>query len=471
MSVPTHVTGWLSHSLATSSLLRAVGIDAGEGERGALLLRHQRLGTPSLPPSPCLPPDRPLPLITLVHHSACLPAPSPPPPQKTGAAGTVAASAAIKWIIKDGIGAAGRFLVGGRLGREFDDDPRRWRMVAEGVTTLGLALEISTALYPAHFLALASAGNFAKALAKGLGKPVFRVVQTHFAAAGNNVGAVAAKEEVWEVAAQLAGYAASVALLQALDGADAPAGAVVGVWAAVQGAHVALRYAALSQLRFATLNHKRACALAAAHVAAVAGPARGGSVAAAPAADALGSRDAAATTAVVPLPGVDAVNAAEPMLTPATSVRPRLRLGCTLREALGDDDTGAGAGAQTRQEQQRRQRWAALFADEPFLLARDGGGVAWVVVKRGAAPRELLRAVWQAAWLDAHSAAADSGEPQQQQQHQEEGEEDRQLALLAESLVALRAHFGGFEASLAAAGWDLASPPVLQVSPTRVTVE
>jgi hypothetical protein len=46
---------------------------------------------------------------------------------------------------------------------------------------------------------------------------VFRVVQTHFAATGN-VGAVAAKEEVWEVAAQLAGYAASVALLQGLEG-------------------------------------------------------------------------------------------------------------------------------------------------------------------------------------------------------------------------------------------------------------
>ena len=82
----------------------------------------------------------------------------------------------------------------------------------------GLALEISTSLYPQHFLALASSGNFAKALAKGMGKPVFRVVQTHFAVSGN-VGAVAAKEEVWEVAAQLTGYAASVALLQALEGA------------------------------------------------------------------------------------------------------------------------------------------------------------------------------------------------------------------------------------------------------------
>lgn len=33
----------------------------------------------------------------------------------------------------------------------------------------------------------------------------------------NNVGAVAAKEEVWEVVAQLSGYALSIAVLAALD--------------------------------------------------------------------------------------------------------------------------------------------------------------------------------------------------------------------------------------------------------------
>jgi hypothetical protein len=53
--------------------------------------------------------------------------------------GATAAAAAIKWIIKDGIGAAGRLLVGGKLGLEFDDDPRRWRMAAEALTTAGAA--------------------------------------------------------------------------------------------------------------------------------------------------------------------------------------------------------------------------------------------------------------------------------------------------------------------------------------------
>ena len=56
--VPAHVTGWMSNSLATSSLLKAVGVGAPGGAEGA-----------------------------------------------------AAAAAAIKWITKDGIGAAGRVLV------------------------------------------------------------------------------------------------------------------------------------------------------------------------------------------------------------------------------------------------------------------------------------------------------------------------------------------------------------------------
>ena len=56
--VPAHITGWMSNSLATSSLLKAVGVGGGSAE------------------------------------------------------GAASAAAAIKWISKDGIGAAGRVLVG-----------------------------------------------------------------------------------------------------------------------------------------------------------------------------------------------------------------------------------------------------------------------------------------------------------------------------------------------------------------------
>lgn len=85
--------------------------------------------------------------------------------------------------------------VGGKLGTVFDEEPRRWRMVAEIVTSIGLSFELATAFFPQQFLILASIGNFGKALGRGMGVPSFRVIQQHFSCS-NNVGEVAAKEEV-----------------------------------------------------------------------------------------------------------------------------------------------------------------------------------------------------------------------------------------------------------------------------------
>ena len=106
-ALPVHVTGWVSNSLATSSMLKAAGLG-------------------------------------------------------TSAAGAVAAGAAIKWITKDGIGALGRVLVGGGLARFFDEDPRFWRFWADVVKCFGQALEVATPLYPDMFIVLAGAGNFTK---------------------------------------------------------------------------------------------------------------------------------------------------------------------------------------------------------------------------------------------------------------------------------------------------------------------
>ncbi|KAG1677058.1 hypothetical protein FOA52_001228 [Chlamydomonas sp. UWO 241] len=406
-SVPTHITGWLSHSLTTSSLLQAVGLAAGP-------------------------------------------------------AGTVGLAAAVKWIAKDGIGAAGRLLVGGRLGLELDDDPRRWRMFAEVVTTLGLMLEALTSVYPSNFLLLACTGNFATAVGKGIGRPAFRVVQTHFAAA-NNVGAVAAKEEVWEVVGQLSGLLASITLLQVLESTGSSQ-YVVAAWALSQGTHVLLRRHALSKLRFTTLSRKRAGALARAHVA--------------------GS----------PLPSVRAANAEEPLWEGPDQVRPYMTLGCGLEELLegwradggahgsdthsdndraaagqsgdarpstsgrssGGDDGGSGGGedaAGWTALGPRLSRFAALYAGEGYMLAwggARGGGArrARVVLKAGAGPGAPLRAIWQAAWLE-HAA-------EQRATHLTGTDHNgEQLGLLADSLDALRVRYGEFEGEARGLGWDL----------------
>lgn len=45
--------------------------------------------------------------------------------------------------------------VSGGLGQAFDEDPKRWRMIAEAFTTTGYALEVGTALFPQNFVLLA----------------------------------------------------------------------------------------------------------------------------------------------------------------------------------------------------------------------------------------------------------------------------------------------------------------------------
>ncbi|KXZ56959.1 hypothetical protein GPECTOR_1g865 [Gonium pectorale] len=363
-SVPTHVTGHLSHALVTSSLLAAVGVSAGP-------------------------------------------------------ATTVALSASIKWIVKDGVGALGRLIVGSRLNVEFDEDPRRWRLVAEALSTAGMGLEVATSLVPMYFLPLACAGKFCQALGKGMGKPVFRVIQTHFAVAAN-VGAVAAKEEVWEVVAQMAGLAASVAVLRALEATGNPDG-VVTSWAAIQAVHVALRYQALRQLAFPTLSTKRAAMLAAADVARPAGQ---------------------------PLPGVAELNAREPPLSGPWDVRPRVRLGVGVAEAFGGSVPEAGV----------LEAYSEAYDREGYILVwRDRG--AHVVLKEGYGQTDLLRAVWQAAWLDwrtsgggENSAASEivgSGSG-----GGGSGARDA-LPLLLASLAALEGGFDAFLDGCRQAGWQV----------------
>lgn len=113
---------------------------------------------------------------------------------------------------KDGIGALGRLLIGGRFGSLFDDDPKQWRMYADFIGSAGSFFDLATQLYPSQFLLLASTGNLAKAVARGLRDPSFRVIQNHFAISGN-LGEVAAKEEVWEVAAQLIGLGFGILII------------------------------------------------------------------------------------------------------------------------------------------------------------------------------------------------------------------------------------------------------------------
>ncbi|KAL9255996.1 root UVB sensitive 5-like protein [Drosera capensis] len=266
-------------------------------------------------------------------------------PPATAAA---ASAAAIRWVSKDGIGTVGRFIIGGRCGSLFDDDPKQWRMYADLIGSAGSIFDLSTQLYPEYFLLLASLGNLAKAIGRGLKDPSFRVIQNHFAVSGN-LGDVAAKEEVWEVTAQLLGLGLGVGTPGLLPSYQI----FVLTWMSMRLLHLWLRYQSLSVLQFNSINFKRARILAKSHV--------------------LHAK----------VPGSMQCNKDENILSWQRFLQPRITFGVSMEDMV--------------------RAILNVYAEEKYVLLvnqrHDRGLQIMVSFKRGATSLCALRSIWQAYWL------------------------------------------------------------------------
>ena len=64
------------------------------------------------------------------------------------AASALPMSAAITWVLKDGLGSVGMMLVAGRFAAQFDADPKAAKWRAELLASAGVALELATAVFP-----------------------------------------------------------------------------------------------------------------------------------------------------------------------------------------------------------------------------------------------------------------------------------------------------------------------------------
>ncbi|XP_073044516.1 protein root UVB sensitive 5-like [Primulina eburnea] len=343
LQFPTNVTGWICHTLVTSSLLKAVGLGSFSGSTAA------------------------------------------------------AAAATIRWVSKDGIGAVGRLFIGGRFGNLFDNDPKQWRLYADFIGSAGSIFDLSTQLYPAYFLPLASVGNLAKAVGRGLRDPSFRVIQNHFAISGN-LGEVSAKEEVWEVAAELVGLGLGILALDT-PGISSSYPVMALTWLGMRLLHLWLRYLSLSVLRFNTINLKRARILVNSHV--------------------LHCK----------VPGINYCNKMEDILVWERFIKPRIIFGVSLEEMI----TGNRRGFMLR-------ILLKLYAEENYLLVLNQQRTefeVFVSFKEGATSVSVLRSVWQSYWL-----------------HQNWSKSDDAFHQLEQSLVELNARFDDFLLQLEASEWD-----------------
>jgi hypothetical protein len=379
---PTNVTAWICKTIVTSSLLQAIGI-------GSL-------------------------------------------PGSTATATTAAAAtAAIKWVSRDGIGALGRLVIGGRFGGLFDDDPKQWRMYADFIGSAGSVFELATPLVPEYFLPLASLGNLTKAIARGLKDPSFRVIQNHFAVSGN-LGDVAAKEEVWEVGGQLVGLALGVLILatpQLLTSYPE----VALTWMGLRLLHLWLRYQTLAVLRFSTINLKRARLLVECHVSGF------------------------------PIPGSGDCNRQENILIFEKLLKPHIHFGCSLEMLIGTKMSGSKVEALL--DLYRKEKYILFVTSNPLR-----GKEACIAFKVGATSMTVLRSIWQTYWLyvngelfnDTDHLALSSKEnvPDKDSCHLTNN--------LMKSLLKLDENFDDFLYQVENAGWDV-KQLALKV-PTKVTI-
>ncbi|XP_047341359.1 protein root UVB sensitive 5 [Impatiens glandulifera] len=348
LQFPTNITGWICHALVTSSLLKAVGVGSFSGTTAA------------------------------------------------------AASAAIMWVSKDGIGAIGRLIIGGRFGDLFDDDPKQWRMYADFIGSAGSIFDLTTQLYPTYFFPLASLGNLTKAVARGLKDPSFRVIQSHFAISGN-LGEVAAKEEVWEVSAQLLGLSLGVWIL-ATPGLSSSYPILTFTWFGMRLLHLWLRYQSLSVLKFDNINLKRARVLVSSHI--------------------LDDT----------VPGCSDCNKSESILSWQRFLKPRIDFGVSVEDML--DGEGKSVSMV--------KKLVELYTKEKYILvvkkSQNSEFQAFVSFKVGATGESVLRSVWQAYWLY-HKTEIESY--------------SIEIEKLEKSLLALEDGFRDFIVQLESAGWDI----------------
>ena len=123
---------------------------------------------------------------------------------------SAAAAMAVNWVIKDGAGRLGKMLFA-RQGRRFDCELKQFRWAGNLLMVAGASVELTTVLFPRHFLALACCANLAKNLAAvtatSTRAPIYRAF-----ARNDNIGDVTAKGESVSNLADLVGTMAGIVL-------------------------------------------------------------------------------------------------------------------------------------------------------------------------------------------------------------------------------------------------------------------
>lgn len=162
-------------------------------------------------------------------------------------------AAALQWVIRDGIGRAGRMMFS-QVGTGFDAETKQYRLAAAFVLNLSCALESITPAVPQFFLPLACLANMAKGASTVAAASTRSSIYRSFMRS-ENLGDITAKQETVGVAGDLMGTAVGILLSRLTEGSRRRA---ASAFIAVSIAHLFSVYKEIKGIQLATLNRQRA---------------------------------------------------------------------------------------------------------------------------------------------------------------------------------------------------------------------
>lgn len=162
-------------------------------------------------------------------------------------------AAALQWVIRDGLGRAGRMLFS-QVGNGFDAETKQYRLMAALVLNLSCALESVTPAVPHLFLPLACIANMAKGASTVAAASTRSAIYRSFMRR-ENLGDITAKQETVGVIGDLMGTAMGIMLSRATaNNRNLSTAAFV----TVSLAHLFSVYREIKGIQLGTLNRQRA---------------------------------------------------------------------------------------------------------------------------------------------------------------------------------------------------------------------
>lgn len=125
--------------------------------------------------------------------------------------GSVSSSAALNWVMKDGLGQLGGVLFAGTIGSRFDGSVKHYRWISSLVLNLACGLEMAANCFPAHFLLIASLSTTGKNISYLSASATKAAINLSFCNA-HNLADVTAKNGTQTTAACLIGTALGTAM-------------------------------------------------------------------------------------------------------------------------------------------------------------------------------------------------------------------------------------------------------------------